>query len=332
MARPLRIQFAGAFYHVFCRGNKRQRIFLDDDDRHWFLKVLRESINIYHVHLYCYVLMDNHFHLVLQTSRANLGEFMRRFNVSYTGWFNYHHNTCGHLYQGRYKSLLIDADNYLLEVSRYIHLNPVRKSKCNHLGYRDKLNYVNSYKWSSLPGYITQRHRVDFVDYDFVLGMVGNRYEYRRFVADGLQYDIEDPFKDVQYQMILGNDSFVARIKSQYLEQGSIDEQPGFRKIMTESVNPEAIIKSIVDVSGISVNDIRMRKGNGVVRGIVCELLYRYCDMNQRTIGKYLAIDYSAVSRLRSRLKQRILIDTHAAGLFKEGKAAVERFISNVKI
>ncbi|MGD9379274.1 MAG: transposase, partial [candidate division WOR-3 bacterium] len=93
MARPLRIQFPGAFYHVTCRGNKRRVIFRDNDDRYRFLTQLRESLQTYQVNLHAYVMMDNHFHLIVQTLRANLSEFMRRFNICYTSWFNYHHRT-----------------------------------------------------------------------------------------------------------------------------------------------------------------------------------------------------------------------------------------------
>lgn len=136
MARPLRIQYPGAFYHIMCRGNKGSSVFIDDDDRHRFLFLLAESLEIYEVTLYVYVLMHNHFHLILQTQRPNLGEFMRRFNICYTGWFNYHHGTYGHLYQGRYKSLLVDADSYLLALSRYVHLNPLRLRKSQSDDYR----------------------------------------------------------------------------------------------------------------------------------------------------------------------------------------------------
>jgi len=135
MARALRIQYPGAYYHVTCRGNDRKRIFGDDKDRNEFLKLLENSLDVYRVNLYSYVLMSNHFHFLIQTPAGNLSEFMRHFNVCYTGYHNYRHSRSGHLYQGRYKSFLVDVDNYLLEVSRYLHLNVVRVSgvKSRHL-------------------------------------------------------------------------------------------------------------------------------------------------------------------------------------------------------
>jgi putative transposase len=126
MARPLRIQYGGAYYHVTCRGNDRRSIYRDDSDRELFLEKLKASLEIYDVALHAYVLMGNHFHLLVQTPKANRSEFMRHFNIAYTGAYNRRHKRVGHLYQGRYKAILVEGDIYLLELSRYLHLNPIR--------------------------------------------------------------------------------------------------------------------------------------------------------------------------------------------------------------
>jgi len=126
MSRPLRIEYPGAWYHVACRGNRRARIFEDDKDRLRFLKALKESVEAFNVEMHGYVLLDNHFHFLLRTPEANLGRFMQRFNTAYITYYNLRHHKSGHLYQGRYKAILVEADEYLLELSRYIHLNPVR--------------------------------------------------------------------------------------------------------------------------------------------------------------------------------------------------------------
>ncbi len=109
-----------------CRGNERKTIFADDRDRSIFLDKVKTSNEIYQVRIHAYVLMSNHFHLIVETPKGNLSEFMRHFNITYTAAYNRRHNRIGHLYQGRFKAILIDADNYLLELSRYVHLNPVR--------------------------------------------------------------------------------------------------------------------------------------------------------------------------------------------------------------
>ena len=119
MARALRIAYPGACYHVTCRGNEQRAIFRDDHDRETFLSRLQGSVRNYQVHAQVYVLMDNHFHLVVATPQANLSAFMRHFNVSYTGYFNRRHKRVGHLYQGRFTAIVVEEEAYLLEVSRY---------------------------------------------------------------------------------------------------------------------------------------------------------------------------------------------------------------------
>ena len=126
MARALRLLFPGAYYHVTCRGNERKAVFRDDTDRSVFLEKLKKSIEIYGVRLHAYVMMDNHFHLIVETPGGNLSEFMRHFNIVYTAAFNRRHKRVGHLYQGRYKAILIDQESYLLELTRHVHVNPVR--------------------------------------------------------------------------------------------------------------------------------------------------------------------------------------------------------------
>ena len=153
MARALRIQYPGACYHVTCRGNERRDIFQDSEDKKLFKSKLKVSQEIYSAEVLGYVLMSNHFHLLIHTPQANLSEFMRHFNISYTSAFNRRHKRCGHLYQGRYKALLIDADNYLLAVSRYIHLNPIRTGKYVGAAPEDQWVELQKYADSSLAGY-----------------------------------------------------------------------------------------------------------------------------------------------------------------------------------
>jgi hypothetical protein len=251
--------------------------------------------------------MGSHFHLVVQTTRANLSEFMRRFNICYTGWFNYHHHTCGHLYQGRYKAFLVDADYYLLALSRYVHLNPVRVGRLQKSDYRDQWQYISRYRWSSLPGYLFEKKVVDVVDYEMILEMTGGRDAYRRFLWDGLKDGVKHPFEDVQHQAILGNGDFVALVKSKYVEKGSLREQPMYRGMVSEVIEPEVVISCVATILGIGMESIMVRSGNGLVRGIVAEMLHRYSALTQREIGGFLGgIDYTAVSMLRRRLKERI--------------------------
>ncbi len=142
MARPLRIAFAGAFYHVTARGNERRRIFLSHRDYEKFLSYMTDAVYKYDVILHAFVLMPNHYHFIVETPKANLSAFMHNLNGTYTTYFNIKRKRAGHLFQGRYKALLIDVNNYLLELSRYIHLNPVRAGitdkpeSCRYSSYR----------------------------------------------------------------------------------------------------------------------------------------------------------------------------------------------------
>jgi putative transposase len=327
MARPLRIQYPGAVYHVTCRGNERRKIFLDDDDRRRFLAVLAESLTIYQVVLYGYVMMSNHFHMIVQTVRANLSEFMRRFNICYTGWFNYHHSVCGHLYQGRYKALLVDADTYLLELSRYVHLNPVRVGKFRRADYHTQWQYLRGYPWSSLQGYMSEKWAVDFVNYDMVLTMVGGRRAYQRFVAEGLREGMPDLFDKVQYQTILGDAAFVARVKDEHIEEGSRREQPVYREMVTPVLAPEVVLTYTAKALGMRPRDLSGRMGNGIARGIVAELLYRYCGITQQEIGQLLGgIEYTAVSMLRFRLKTRMNNDARLRKRYAKAERALQRY------
>lgn len=173
MARPLRIQYPDAIYHVTCRGNEQKDIFKDEEDHRKMLQVLSHSLKIYQVKLYNYVLMNNHFHLLLETPIGNLGEFMRQFNITYTGYYNRRHNRVGHLYQGRYKSILVDKVAYLTILSRYIHLNPVRVKTMVKGSFKEKINCLINYPWSSLHGYIEKNKKEPFIDYAMILEEYG---------------------------------------------------------------------------------------------------------------------------------------------------------------
>jgi REP element-mobilizing transposase RayT len=191
MARPLRIEYPGAVYHFTCRGNEKKDIFKDNLDRESFLEILIQSQKIYQIRLFAYVLMDNHFHLLLETPLGNWGQFMRRFNITYTVYFNRTHNRVGHLFQGRYKSILVEKESYLSELSRYIHLNPLRVKKLKDKTLAEQWNYLTNYTWSSLNGYITQRAKKAFLDYSLILAdfggdtILGRRAYQKRIYAIG---------------------------------------------------------------------------------------------------------------------------------------------------
>ena len=170
MVRPLRIEFEEAIYHLTARGNRRERIFAGDADRAHFLKLLARSLPRYEVELHAYVLLPNHFHLLVRTKRANLSRWMHWVMVAYTVFFNRRHGKVGHLFQGRYKSLLVEEGSYFLELSRYLHLNPVRGKVLGAGDPMERRERLRDYPWSSYRGYAGLGEQAEIVTEELVLG------------------------------------------------------------------------------------------------------------------------------------------------------------------
>lgn len=312
MARPLRIQYPDAYYHVTCRGNERRRIFYDDRDHAVFLERLVLSLEIYNVILLVYICMPNHFHLVLTTPEGNLSEFMRHFNISYTSLFNKRHRRVGHLYQGRYKAYLVDADNYLLEVSRYIHLNPVRSKEMSKRPFNEKWKALLKYPWSSLPGYLSVSKRKVFIDYKTILGYMGGdsrkgREEYRRFMRGGIGEEGANPLEVGKGHGIIGGAEFIRWVKEEFLREAkSKRERPALREL-EKRYTPEELINRYTSLITMRKKDVCRRGKKSLERAMLMELLYRLCRVTQPEIGKLVGgIDYSAVSRARKRLRRRL--------------------------
>ena len=314
MARPLRIEYPGAYYHVMSRGNSRQDIFFTDNDRLTFLEGLAGSCEIYAVRCVAYVLMANHFHFILQTSQPNLSEFMRHLLVTYTVRFNRKHGRSGHVFQGRYKSLLVEQDEYLLPLSRYIHLNPIRTSQFKDAGYRTKTDYLKKYRWSTFPGYCYLRKRNKRIDYKWLLEVYAggdkpqSRRRYREYVFGGVLGQTENPFDHVVHQSILGTENFVEWVKKK-LTWEKEREVPPLRKLR-RSIPVEDIIGNVSAAFGVESTQILNRNRNvNTLRQMAMELCYRHSSKNQREIGEIFSVDYSTVSQNRKRLSIKLRSD-----------------------
>lgn len=314
MARQLRIQYPGAYYHVTGRGNERREIFRDKDDYLLFLEKLSDSLEVYNVSLLGYVCMTNHYHLLVMTPDSNLSNFMRHFNIAYTSSFNRRHNRSGHLYQGRFKSYLVDADSYLKEVSRYIHLNPVRIMKYNEMGINQRIKILTGFVYSSFAGYTNTRKRDDFVHYQMVLDYFGGdskegRAAYRQFVYRGLNKGETSPLVIGKGSGIVGSEDFIERIKDLYLsgpDKSTYREQPQLKDIRS-SYSPDVLIDRFCTLTGHGRDEICNKGKNSIERSMLMEFLYRFCNIKQPEIGRLLGnIDYSTVSISRKRLRLKI--------------------------
>lgn len=220
MARPLRIEYPGAVYHITARGNARAKIYTDAADRVAFLAILGAVIRKYHWLCHAYCLMDNHYHLLVETPEGNLSRGMRQLNGVYTQGFNRRHRRPGHVFQGRFKGILVDKDHYLLELARYVVLNPVRAGTVDRPG---------AWPWSSYAETAGLRSAVGFLTMDWVLGCLGSkrgttRTRYRQFVAEGMGR--KSPWQHLVGQVLLGEQTFVQRFKARVGETAQIKEIP----------------------------------------------------------------------------------------------------------
>ncbi|MHC4176327.1 MAG: transposase [Planctomycetota bacterium] len=222
MARPLRIEFPGALYHVTSRGNERKPIVRDDADRQERLDWLRRTVETYGWRLHAFVLMRNHDHVFVETPEPNLSAGMQYLNGSYTSYFNRRHRRCGHLLQGRFKGHLIEQEGYFLEVSRYIHLNPVRAKAVAR---------PEDYHWSSYQGYIRAGRAVPWVTYARVLGEFGRkataaRRAYSRFVRAATEEHPPSPFVDAMGGLLVGSERFITKMRGLLRDRPDDDALP----------------------------------------------------------------------------------------------------------
>jgi len=221
MARPLRIEFAGALYHVTSRGNARAEIFDDDTDREIFLKVLGQVVGRFNWLCHAYCLMDNHYHLLIETPEGNLSTGMRQLNGVYTQAFNRAHGRDGHLFQGRFKAILVEKECHLLELCRYVVLNPVRAAMVKE---------PEHYPWSSYLPTLGAAARPAFLSTEWLLGNFSTtlpeaRRRYGQFVKEGMAY-MKSPWERLSGQIFLGTEGFVHRMRDLLDGSGDIREIP----------------------------------------------------------------------------------------------------------
>ena len=202
MARPLRIEYEGALYHVTSRGNAGQRIFVDDEDWHAFLEILGDTVERFAWICHAYCLMSNHFHLLLETPDANLSRGMRHLNGVYTQRFNRRHGRSGHVLQGRFKSILVEKETHLLELARYVVLNPVRAMM---------VRSVRHWPWSSYRATAGQEDPLPLLTTEWILSQFSRnsqeaRTQYRKFVRQGRGAEVWD---ELRGGVLIGSDRFV---------------------------------------------------------------------------------------------------------------------------
>jgi REP element-mobilizing transposase RayT len=298
MARPLRIEYEGALYHIAARGNEKNPVYRDVEDYNKFLKILSDLPQRYGVIIHGYVLMGNHYHLLIETPKGNIARAMHYLNTTYTGYFNRKYKRAGHLFQGRYKGLLIEKERYLLSVSRYIHLNPVRAKVVGR---------PEAYKWSSYPEYIGRVKKKEWLTHDWILRQY-NRNEakarslYKKFLEEGVKLK-DNPFEDIKAGVILGSEGFIDEIKKK-INLKKHREIPESRKLIKE-IQYKDVIRAVSKRFKIHEEEIRgAGRRNNLARKICLYYLRRLTDMSNEEISGFFGIGYTAVSQTVSRLKK----------------------------
>lgn len=290
------MQFCGGLYHITTRGNERKDIFRNDKDRKHYLKTLiryKEELKFY---LYCYMLMPNHTHLLIETPLGNIAKIMLCVNTNYTTYFNKKYNRVGHLFQGRYKSIIVDKENYLLELIRYIHLNPVRAGIVER---------PEDYKWSSHKKYLGGVDRTGLICVATVLSHFGATMaqgiqNYQDFVNSG----VSDEDVEIKNGQFIGKDAFIQGLMD---KMGLNKKQIGNEGTEKRKLGPDKIVGVVSKESGLSVAEIRLSRAHDAVkiRDMAIWVARRLSGKTLREIGEYFGgIKHQTVSKAIERIER----------------------------
>jgi len=283
MTRPLRLEYEGALYHITSRGNTRESIFLDDKDRARFLVVLSDAVKRYGWICHAYCLMSNHYHLLIETPDANLSRGMQFLNGVYTQWFNRRHQRVGHLLQGRFKGILVEKESHLLELARYIVLNPVRAKM---------VRSVRDWPWSSYRATSGQIDVPDFLTIDWILSQFDSDreraiYAYRKFVRQGRGIDV---WEELRAGAFLGTNSFVDQLRTLFKEKPF---DPDYRKRERFAARP-SLEKLFADVSDKATRNERIYQA------------VRVHHYTLREVGDFVGLLYSSISMIAKRFRETL--------------------------
>jgi len=293
MARPLRIEYPGAFYHVMHRGNAGSDIFKSVRDREKFLEYIGKAVERYDIKVHTYCLMTNHYHLLIETPHPNLSQAIKWINVGYVAYFNRKRRRSGHLFQGRYKAVVVDADEYLKHLSRYIHLNPVRARIVEH---------CKDYQWSSYPVFGGYTKAPQWLETDWLLSLFGqNRKKalesYRKFVESIQNEKIEDPSRDIVSGIILGGTEFINWIKRTFLSEAPDNKEKPQLKSLKPGLTFEDLMPATCNEFACPREEIlqKGKKGN-LARDVAIYLSREMTGESGVDLGRHFGISGAGVT------------------------------------
>ena len=318
MARPLRVEFEGALYHVTARGNERKKVFNSSRDYEKFLQYIADAREKYRFLLHAYVLMGNHYHLILETPAGGLSRAMHFLNSSYTTYTNIKRKRCGHLFQGRYKAIVVEKESYLLELSRYVHLNPVRAKM---------VDTPQAYRYSSFWSYV-QGAGDDLIHTGTILGMVSGRMaeareRYRQFVEAGLGDKLPNPLEKVCGGMILGDERFTRGILQKLRDQELEGEEVSNRKDLRRGLDHKEVLTAISSYFKVDPKEVLANRRSPARRAFVY-VLKKYGAIGNREICEIVGCtSVSAATKICRAFERELEAD---ATLLADVKALVKEF------
>lgn len=300
MTRPLRIEFENAWYHVINRGANRQAIFKSNSHRNLFYTILNEIVDRFKIEIHAFCLMSNHYHLLVKTPYANLSRAMRHLNGVYTQRYNRTSRRDGPLFRGRYKAILVDSDSYLLQVSRYIHLNPVAANICeNAVGYR----------WSSYPSYENKKLSISWLSTSFILNQASNinkRESYIAFVNQGVDNETKRFYSKKHLPSIYGEKKFIQThlqtLKKSYMD--FVETDINHTKPLPEK---EKILSVVMNYFCISLEELceSVKGKKNIPKLIAIYLLSQLCQCKHQNISEvFVSLKAISMSGKIARLKK----------------------------
>lgn len=305
MARAWRIEYEGALYHILSRGNEQGDIFYDKADCVLFLDTIGQMSERFEVDICAYVLMNNHYHLLIKTRRANLSKAMHWFGTTYTRRFNNRHNRGGHLFQGRYKSIIIENAAYLIQLSCYIHRNPVRAGLVKRLA---------DYPWSSYLAYCYGKPAPKWLSTDLILSRFQKGLERRQYRAKVQKYSNEEKrlWEDFRHGLFLGSKGFVKRLREEYLPEKA-DIEISSQRQAGASLRPDEAVDKVGRLIGCHVDDFlekqRVRGQLKEKRDLMIYFIWLTGLLTNEKIGALFGVTYSLVSHSVRSVKTKMTND-----------------------
>ncbi len=296
MARPLRIVYPGAVYHVMNRGLARQRIFRSQQDYEAFLHIVGDAYALWRIEVFGYCLMGDHYHLCLRTPVANLARVMRHINGLYTQRFNRTYRRDGPLFRGRYKAILVQTDSYLSAVIRYIHLNPVEAKL---------VRWPEDYRWSSHAAYLRNQSAVPWLQTQDMLTEFGSRRAFHKFVLSGNDEELEEFYSASRQQPVLGSEKFRSKLARKTIKVSR--EHPRHERMLV-CPSVAQVVKAVGHVYGVKPSAILVgRRGHeSESRKVAMHLVKRLCDLTlQETAKEFGVTSYGTIGWASAQVKMR---------------------------